>query len=74
MTETPAVYHTKAKATPPTARMALSYRNALAQLREAFQACDEIAEDRDRAIIEIERLNREVKKLVKEIEKLRGKA
>jgi hypothetical protein len=72
MSEPKPVYRTKADATPAAARMALSYRKTLQDLRDTMQACDEIAEDRDNAILEIERLTKEIKKLHAQREKLQG--
>jgi chromosome segregation ATPase len=74
MSEPKPVYKTQDKALPASAQLALRYRRCLRELRELTQSCTEIAEDRDAAILQIEKLQRRVEKLTKELEELRGKA
>jgi hypothetical protein len=50
----------------------LQYRRILQDLRDLNKTCEELAEDRDRTIVEVEKLTALVVRLRKELTKLRG--
>ena len=72
MTEVQAVYTAKPNAAPAEARAALQYRRILQDLRDLNKTCEELAEQRDRALVAVNALTKKVERMREQLQQLRG--